>query len=146
MIQDRHRGAHNELIATVWLLKAGYEVFRNVSQHGPIDIVAMKDGELLKFDVKASGPIDRVARLSEEQISLGVKLLRVYPDGECEIVNNPLPPFVGRFEKTCKRCGVDIIARNPRQVFCSGDCRTRHYLERGASECPAVADSGPPVR
>jgi len=48
----KHKGAHCELVATAWLLKEGYEVFRNVSQHGIIDVVAMKDGLLHKFDVK----------------------------------------------------------------------------------------------
>lgn len=143
MIQNKHRGAQNELLATVWLLREGFDVFRNVSQHGPVDIVAMKDGELLKFDVKASGRTDRVARLSEEQIELGVKLLRVFPDGECDIVSNPLPPFAGGFPGTCRRCGNSMTARTSRQVFCSDGCRTRHHIERHPSKGTAVADSGP---
>lgn len=146
MIQDKHRGAQNELLATVWLLRAGYDVFRNVSQHGLVDIVAMKDGMLLKFDVKASDRTHKVARLSAEQIELGVQLLRVFSDGECEIVPKPLPPFTGGFQGTCKRCRQDMIARSPRHIFCSDGCRTRHYLEQAASEGTAVADSGSPVR
>ncbi len=39
-MEKKHKGAASELIATVWLLKKGYEVFRNVSSHGTVDIIA----------------------------------------------------------------------------------------------------------
>jgi hypothetical protein len=54
LIKGKHRGAHAELRAAAWLLEQGYEVFRNVSGHGKIDLVAVKDGEVRFFDVKAS--------------------------------------------------------------------------------------------
>lgn len=38
-MEKKHKGAASELIATVWLLKKGYEVFRNVSSHGTVDII-----------------------------------------------------------------------------------------------------------
>jgi hypothetical protein len=41
----KHKGARSELVACAWLLCQGYEVFRNVSQHGLMDIIAIKDGE-----------------------------------------------------------------------------------------------------
>ncbi len=50
-IEHKHKGACNELIATIWLLKQGYDVFRNVSQHGAIDIIAIRDGKVLYIDV-----------------------------------------------------------------------------------------------
>jgi hypothetical protein len=40
MDNGKHVGARSELIACEWLLAQGYEVFRNVSAHGPIDIIA----------------------------------------------------------------------------------------------------------
>lgn len=51
-MKDKHKGAHAELRACAWLLEQGYEVFRNVSSHGKIDLVAIKDGEVRFFDVK----------------------------------------------------------------------------------------------
>jgi hypothetical protein len=45
----------------------------------------MKDGELHKFDVKAS----KTARVSAEQLATNVKTLWVLPDGTCGIVWNP---------------------------------------------------------
>jgi len=40
-MEQKHKGATSELMATVWLLKKGYEVFRNISNHGLIDIIAV---------------------------------------------------------------------------------------------------------
>lgn len=45
-------GAFLEIRAQAWLLEQGYEVFNNVRQHGPIDLVAVKNGETLFIDVK----------------------------------------------------------------------------------------------
>ena len=36
----KHTETHNELLAAAWLLRQGYEVFRNVSANGLIDLVA----------------------------------------------------------------------------------------------------------
>jgi hypothetical protein len=34
-------------VGCAWLLRQGYEVYRNVSQHGLIDMIAIKDGKPL---------------------------------------------------------------------------------------------------
>src|SRR5215831_6430735 len=44
-MENKHKGSLAELIACAWLLKTGYEVFRNVSQHGVADVVAWRRGE-----------------------------------------------------------------------------------------------------
>ena len=53
-MDKKHKGAASELIATAWLLKQGYEVFRNVSQHGKIDLIAIhpETDEIKSIDVK----------------------------------------------------------------------------------------------
>lgn len=84
MIDRKHIGAQSEMIAAAWLLAQGYEVFRNVSPHGLTDIIATRDNQVLRFDVK-SRMADRTAQLSNEQIALGVMVLKVLPDGQCEI-------------------------------------------------------------
>jgi Holliday junction resolvase-like predicted endonuclease len=54
MVATKHKGAHSELAACVWLLEQGYEVFRNVSQHGTTDMVAIKYDMIWRIDVKTS--------------------------------------------------------------------------------------------
>lgn len=45
-MDPKHKGALAELLASAWLLKQGYEVFRNVSQCGVADMVAWRPGGL----------------------------------------------------------------------------------------------------
>ncbi len=41
-----------EHYAITWLWDQGYEVFKNTGCSGPIDIIAVKDGEIKLLDVK----------------------------------------------------------------------------------------------
>ena len=90
-VPQKHRGGWAELVACAWLLELGYEVFRNVSAVGPIDMVAIKGKETLLIDVKhtnvkvtkkgqfaASGPV-----LKPHQRKKGVIPLYVSADGIC---------------------------------------------------------------
>lgn len=54
--EKKHKGALAELRASAWLLDQGYEVFRNLSQHGAIDLIARRadTGEILLIDVKTA--------------------------------------------------------------------------------------------
>ena len=97
LLRSKHRrGQWAEQIACAWLYEHGYEVFRNCSSIGPIDIVAVKGVECLKIDVKLLVPdvIKRVGvdqgcarvpkkRLKPQQIAAGVIPLFVSPDGVC---------------------------------------------------------------
>jgi Holliday junction resolvase-like predicted endonuclease len=101
------KGGIAELKAAAWLSERGYEVFRNVTQDGPADLVAWdtKSGETLFVDVKMARvnvipagyvlrrknrPNDFVYRsdsyflsfnrLSDKQKALGVRLLLVLDD------------------------------------------------------------------
>ena len=69
----KHMGARSELIACVWLLNRGYEVFRNVSAHGPIDVIAVRGDVVLRFDVKTEAKQNQF----RAQARTGVKLLIV---------------------------------------------------------------------
>tara|TARA_R100000278_G_scaffold9640_1_gene11531 strand:+ start:612 stop:944 length:333 start_codon:yes stop_codon:yes gene_type:complete len=71
-----------ELQAVCWLLKQGYEVFRNDCACGPVDIIALnkETNEILKIDVKTTHLCDdqkriRIPKLRELQVKLGVKIL-----------------------------------------------------------------------
>jgi hypothetical protein len=116
MMDPKHCGARNELVACNWLLGEGYEVFRNVSPHGLVDVIAVRGTETLLLDVKSgTNP-----RLSQEQLAIGVRLLYVHKDDSCEIVRSsaPLPPTA----RLCQHCGKEFSARNAK--FCSEPCRT----------------------
>lgn len=53
-MDKKHKGALAELKACAWLLKQGYEVYRNVSPFGPYDIVAWKNAKFETIDVKTA--------------------------------------------------------------------------------------------
>jgi xanthine/CO dehydrogenase XdhC/CoxF family maturation factor len=76
-LKPKHQGAHSELVAAAWLRDHGYEVFRNMSAFGPIDIVGIKNGVIELFDVKTGSGGQT---LSAEAQDLGVKVLIV--DGD----------------------------------------------------------------
>jgi hypothetical protein len=51
----KHFGCLNEMLACVWLLDNGYEVFRNVSAHGNVDVVAIdSEGRVRLIDIKSA--------------------------------------------------------------------------------------------
>jgi hypothetical protein len=110
-VNKKHVGARNELLAMANLLKDGFEVFRNVSQHGIIDVVAIKGDQLLKADVKGvkarpDGSLRR-GRLSNEQIAAGIVSINVYPDDAIYIDLAPRrvsPPAERRRLAKRKRC------------------------------------------
>lgn len=57
VISPGAKGSISEHLATAWLLRHGYDVFRNVSPHGRADLLAVdwdKD-ETIRVDVKSKG-------------------------------------------------------------------------------------------
>lgn len=76
---QKHRGAQTESMAHAYLLGEGWEVFRNVSDHGSADLVAWKPDEslFLPIDVKSG----RSCGLKEKQEKEGVALLWIDADG-----------------------------------------------------------------
>lgn len=125
-IEQRHRGAHNELVATVWLMKQGYEVFRNVSSHGPIDIIARRGHETLLLDVKSASKGSRV-RITQEQAELQIAVLIVDSDDHCEIDHDP-PTIAGLYApRLCPKCGCEFQSRDADQTYCGPKCRPSAY-------------------
>lgn len=126
-IQFKHIGAHNELLATVWLLRHGYDVFRNVSAHGPVDLIAIKGGVPLYLDAKQvgyrAGGVEGRVRITREQAALGVKIIRVFPDGNCSIDENP--PVVGESlfaPRVCEECSTEYTPAQGGR-YCRDACR-----------------------
>jgi hypothetical protein len=117
----KHKGSVGELTACIWLLKAGYEVFRNVSQHGEIDLVAIRDGVIYLLD--ASSEPNR--SLSETQAKMNVKRISALPDGTCQIETNTRVRSVPR-QYTCAQCKNPFKGfrkQGMKNYFCSFACR-----------------------
>lgn len=73
--------------ACAWLLEEGFEVFRNVSAHGKVDVIAL-DPETFKvlfIDVKTIP----IGRLKKEELEVGgIKLLSYDPEtNRCSFLN-----------------------------------------------------------
>lgn len=125
-MDNKHKGARSELIAITWLLSSGYEVFRNISQHGLADIVVWKDGKIIFLDVKSSscgkeGSPYVGTRLSEDQIKNGILPIYVRADDTCEIDFNPVPRLS---EKICFVCSSLFRSKKLAQKYCSEGCRS----------------------
>jgi Holliday junction resolvase len=78
-LKAKHKGCHSELTGAAWLLENGYDVFRNVSSHGVIDLIGIRHGVVEFFDCKSVG---NSGGLSIEAKDLGVKRLIVNGDGK----------------------------------------------------------------
>ena len=75
----KQRGAETELMACAWLLGQGYEVFRNVSPFGMIDIIAIKDGVTRYIDAKSHAGGNLHGTLEQTE---NVEILYRLPNGE----------------------------------------------------------------
>jgi hypothetical protein len=128
LLPEKHKGAHAELVACVWLLGQGYEVYRNVSQHGAIDVIAIKDGVPLFLDIK-SGLGAGKPGISQEQAALGVIALIVDENGQCHIDTLPRVKGNGSKARPCQRCGKVFIPREWAR-YCSKFCRDRARAQR----------------
>jgi hypothetical protein len=133
-IDKKHKGARNELAAVCWLLDQGYEVFRNVSQHGPVDLIATRNGEIHFFDVKST-PRDLA---SANQIALGIKILA--PVGDGFLIINPSLRDDNFVE--CKFCGGSfnsVGSQRKKKKFCSYRCRESYHTQ--ASRLKRLVDA-----
>ena len=72
------KGDFAEYYAITWLWDNGYEVFPNAGGSGPIDMVAIKDGEVTLIDVKTTDPYIHIGR-TKEQKNMGVVFLGFNP-------------------------------------------------------------------
>ena len=106
--QKFRRGAWAEHVAILWLLANGYDVYKNVCSHGPIDMIATKGDEVLRLDVKTQADAVRTPMaLTDEQIALGIQLLSVTKDGLVKI-HDPVPPSRGFREY--KKLKAEIVS------------------------------------
>ena len=128
MIDKKHKGALAELNASAWLLAQGYEVFRNVSPHGLVDLIGIKDGQTYLFDVKTGRP--RPSALSEVQRNGNVKPIWFYDDQFH--IGEPIPP--SPTIKLCANCSVEFNVRQAHQKFCSSKCNQESWWRKKHGE------------
>lgn len=88
--QKKLRGGYSEIVACAWLLENGYEVFRNVADHGAIDLIAVRGKECILIDVKTvnivyapEGMRVTTQNLKPHQVAMGVVPLYVTDEGVC---------------------------------------------------------------
>ena len=71
------KGDFAEYYAITWLWDNGYEVYPNAGCNGPVDIIALKDGEVTLIDVKTNRA---KANRYKEQKELGVVFVAFEPE------------------------------------------------------------------
>jgi Holliday junction resolvase-like predicted endonuclease len=122
-MNKKHVGTKNEMLAIAFLLDQGYEVFRNVSPHGPIDIIVRKGTEFINIDVKSV--IRRVdgslsaCQLTEEQNLLKVKRVFVESNGNCLFEQTKVKEVKTR---NCVVCGELFSYTRNHQKYCTRSC------------------------
>ena len=150
-MHDKHKGSLAELQACAWLLKQGYEVFRNVSQCGVADLVAWQPGGFpiyvevrrLRYCVAADGKSCSITTAKTTRHP-DVRFLYACPEtGECGFDPKMLveargytirpPPPPARLFCTVEGCDRKHRARG----FCAmHHDRWRYKLVDGASLIP----------
>ncbi len=71
------KGDLAEYYAVTWLWDNGYEVFPNAGSTGPVDIIAVKNNEVIMIDVKTfrQGDSKASGQRTKKQKELGVRFL-----------------------------------------------------------------------
>lgn len=140
-IHKKHKGSLSEHIACIWLLKQGYEVFRNISQAGIADILAFKDDEIIKIDVKTAMVNQKSGTVycsgpSEDQKKQGVRLLMVAitPNGE-EVIGwqenlKTSRSELAKEQRFCEVCETPFTPTVHHQKYCSQNCLYLKTYER----------------
>lgn len=116
---DKHKGAKSEFIAISWLLSLGYEVFKNVSFHGDVDVIAWKDGVLECFDIKTINRTTVNYSLLPSQMNRNIKVIGVNLDNNfCKIIE----PSLKFAEGICEECNKLFKKRKYDQKYCTFTC------------------------
>ncbi len=114
-MEKKHKGAHSELIASAWLLSKGYEVFRNISPHGQVDIVAIRNSEVLYIDVKSVPDMDSQTVWKPHSGFRNDVVILLVSGGKCKFYESPRE--LG--ESLCPHCGKSFKKRKSTQIYCT---------------------------
>lgn len=92
---NAHTGAWGELAVAADLMQRGYEVFRNLSPAGPVDMVVLKDERLWRVQVKV-----RTSLTAEHP---GCDVLAVVDDREIKYIGDNFEPAIPR-----RKCRAEV--------------------------------------
>lgn len=158
IVSNGTKGAVAEYVASIWLIRQGYDVFRNMSPNGIADIIARKwsTDETLFIDVKSQyfNPEDRYKSLDEARrafekkemsdretykkgLEQGIKFLIVSDDGKCnwygdaEVVVEPAILTCHRSGRTFPHISQDLSNSDWGPIV---RCINEHHLHLMAPE------------
>ncbi len=121
------KGAVAEYMAANWLLSKGYEVFKNLTPTGKVDIIAWKGEEMHLIDValcsrskRTGGYSDNKKGVAESNAHLGIKILCVLDTGDCVWRDDLFKSFP---DKKCHQCGNTFTPTKGNEVVCGDNCR-----------------------
>ncbi len=125
------RGDISEISASIWLLKKGYEVFRNITRSGIFDIIAWKDNDIQLIDVTTitylpSGEIADTKggnKYKDRTKKFNIKYLYVFKDGSCKWREELFPEVAKIY---CMNCEKLFLPNGSKFKFCSKECRKTH--------------------
>ncbi len=63
------KGHYSELMSAAILTKNDYDVFHPLQGHGPVDLVAVKDNEIILLDIKTNAMRMNTGRMTKTRIS-----------------------------------------------------------------------------
>mgnify|MGYP003660209861 CR=1 FL=1 len=63
------KGHYSELMSAAILTKNNYDVFHPLQGHGPVDLVAVKDREIILLDIKTNAMRVNIGRKKKSRIS-----------------------------------------------------------------------------
>ena len=116
-ITDPNRvGDISEYKAMSWLLSDGYDVFKNAACTGSTDIIAIKDNDIIKIDVKTACILARDGELhlvQKQSQSSDIKVLYVFKD-TCSFKLGDLTPLIDDNDYTKFK---DILASQTARLF-----------------------------
>ncbi len=107
-MNKKQKGSWGELVAAAWLLKQGYEVFANVSDVGPADLVVWRPGtiEIFPIDVTcarenpaanaANKKVYVIRKKMRVELNGGPRVLYVIDETNCIWGRDILAPLEGR--------------------------------------------------
>jgi hypothetical protein len=140
MIKHQTRiGAVSELLASAFLLKQGYEVFRNVAPDGCADIVAFNKERLRKIDVKTTrlnneGKIQLIPKAQDVGKQNGVEILYVLSEKEIYFAEDIDDNYNNTNQKKCPNCLNDFIAKSRKNRFCKKICADIYFRNKYKTE------------
>lgn len=141
MLNTTKKGAIAELTACNWLLNQGYEVFRNLTPTGWIDIIAWKANEDPIFiDVamcsnKDGRILDPKAWHAKRGVHYNINFIYVFADGTCRWRHDVVKTIENPVKKHCEACNGEMYVKgNAIKKYCSLACYKGAVKKRGKAK------------